>query len=175
MTDCIASASVENITKVARNIEPPTYLNVFGPTVDGSMVINDPRHNLEQYSDLFRGLDVMIGLTKTEAFHLLGNRELIEGVDRRKRDQIYRTLVTNLFQYHRNEILSAVEDEYTDWQSPGMHQSGNIRKAILQALGDGLFVSPAISVARFHSRPKQPFNHETGTFMDVGKIRKIFM
>lgn len=168
MTDCIGLAPVDNVTRVARNIEPPTYLNVFGPTVDGSMVINDPKQNLEQYSDLFRGLDLMIGLTKNEAYHLMGNQELKEGIERKKRDQIYRTLVTNLFLYHRNEIMSAVEDEYTDWQSPSMHQSGNIRKAILQALSDGLYIAPAINVARLHSRPKQPFNHETGSYMDIG-------
>ena len=30
----------------------------------------------------------------------------------------FRTLVRNLYDYHRSELLAAVTNEYTDWENP---------------------------------------------------------
>lgn len=151
------AATLDNITRAIRDIEPPTYLNIFGPAIDGSIVANDPQHNLKEHGDLFRELDLLVGVTKNEAFQLLGNQELTHGITREKRDEIYRTLVQNLFRFHRNEIFAAISDEYTDWHSP-LLQKDDIRNAVLKALGDGLYVAPVVNAARIHARPKRPFN-----------------
>lgn len=151
------AASLENITRAIREIDPPTFLTVFGPAIDGSIVANDPQHNLREHGDLFRELDLLVGVTKNEAFHLLGNQDVTQGMDKEKRDSIYRTLVQNLFRYHRNEILAAITDEYTDWKKP-LLQKEDARNAVMRALGDGLFVTPVINAARIHARPKRPFD-----------------
>lgn len=122
----------------------------YGPVVDGIFVNNDPAFNLENHGSLFQDLDLMIGLNLNEAFHLLSQKDVEFGIDISKRDAIFRTLVRNLYQYHRTEILYAITDHYTDWTDPKFHPN-SVRSTVLEALSDGLYAAPLMKLARLHA------------------------
>lgn len=71
-----------------------------------------------------------------------------------------RTLVHNLFNFHRNEIFDAILNEYTDWDNPKNHPK-TIRNNVLAALSDALFVAPLIRTARMHSTDELPKTSNT--------------
>lgn len=150
ISNCIRTRSVENITKASQEAEAPTFLTSFGPVVDGIFVNNDPAFNLENHGSLFQDLDLMIGLSVNEAFHLLSQKDIEFGIDLNKRDAIFRTLVRNLYQFHRTEILYAITDQYTDWTDP-KHHPNSLRSTVLEALSDGLYAAPLIKLARLHA------------------------
>ncbi|VDK75259.1 unnamed protein product [Litomosoides sigmodontis] len=148
---CMQDHSPQNITRAARKISTPTFLSRFAPIVDGQVVPNKPEALFGiQYGSLFRNVDLLVGLTSNPAFHLLPNDELRLGIDREKREKIFRTLIRNLYDFHRKEILAALINEYTDWDNPKDHPK-TIRNGVLAALSDVLFVAPLIETARLHS------------------------
>jgi hypothetical protein len=60
----------------------------------------------------------MAGIVTQPAHHLLPNLDLTEGITIEKRDRVLRTLVRNLFDYHRSEIFESIVNEYSDWDNP---------------------------------------------------------
>jgi len=78
------------------------------------------------------------------------NSDIEHGMELERRDKVYRTLVRNLFDYHRSEIFNAVLNEYTDWENPRNHPK-TIRNSLLAALGDALYTAPLVETARLHS------------------------
>ncbi|VDN19478.1 unnamed protein product [Gongylonema pulchrum] len=148
---CMQDHSPQNITRAARKIATPTFLSVFAPIVDGQVVPNKPDALFgSQYGSLFRDVDLLVGVTNNPAHHLLPNDDIRLGIDKEKRERIYRTLVRNLYDFHRKEILAAITNEYTDWENPKDHPK-TIRNGVLAALSDVLFVAPLIETARLHS------------------------
>lgn len=81
---------------------------------------------------------------------MLSNIDIENGIDKDKRNKILRTLVRNLFDFHRKEIFDAIITEYTDWDNPKNHPK-TIRNGILSTLADVLYTSPLIETARMHS------------------------
>ncbi|VDM98731.1 unnamed protein product [Thelazia callipaeda] len=148
---CMQDHSPQNITRAARKISTPTFLSRFAPIIDGQVVPNNPKTLFgTQFGSLFRDIDLLIGVTTNPAHHLLPNEDIRLGINKDKRDRIFRTLVRNLYDFHRKEILAAVTNEYTDWENPKGHPK-TIRNGVLAALSDVLFVAPLIETARLHS------------------------
>lgn len=80
---------------------------------------NHPHYSFNsKYGALFREIDLMVGTVSHPAHHLIPSADLENGVAVTKRNHILRTLVRNLFAYHRTEIFDAVVNEYTDWDNP---------------------------------------------------------
>ncbi|EFO24748.2 hypothetical protein LOAG_03741 [Loa loa] len=148
---CMQDHSPQNITRAARKISTPTFLSRFAPIVDGQVVPNKPEALFgTQYGSLFRNVDLLVGMTSNPAHHLLPNDDIRLGIDKEKREKIFRTLIRNLYDFHRKEILAALINEYTDWDNPKDHPK-TIRNGVLAALSDVLFVAPLIETARLHS------------------------
>ncbi|KAL3989801.1 Neuroligin-1 domain protein [Acanthocheilonema viteae] len=148
---CMQDHSPQNITRAARKISTPTFLSRFAPIIDGQVVPNKPEALFgTQYGSLFRNVDLLVGMTSNPAHHLLPNDDMRLGIDKEKRERIFRTLIRNLYDFHRKEILAALINEYTDWDNPKDHPK-TIRNGVLAALSDVLFVAPLIETARLHS------------------------
>ncbi|MFH4974303.1 hypothetical protein AB6A40_001012 [Gnathostoma spinigerum] len=172
---CMQDHSPQNVTKAAMKITVPTFLSAFAPIVDGQIVPNQPKTLFgAQFGALFREIDLMVGLASNPAHHLLSNEYLLEGIDSEQREKIFRTLVRNLYDYHRTEILAAITSEYTDWDNPKNHPK-TIRSGVLAALSDVLFTVPSIETARLHSLEGTEqtsrtymfhFAHETRHYME---------
>lgn len=162
---CMQDHGPDNITRAAQKIAVPTFLSAFAPIVDGQMVPNKPSALFgSQFGSLFRDVDLMVGVTSNPAHHLLSNEDLRHGIDKERREKIFRTLVRNLYDFHRTEILAAIINEYTDWENPKDHPK-TIRNGVLSALSDVLFIAPTVETARLHSLDE---NHrDSNTFMFV--------
>lgn len=153
---CIQDHNEKNLTLAAKKIHAPSFLNAFAPIVDGQIVPNHPKISFSpKFGALFRDIDLLLGTVNYPAHHLLPNSDLENGIEKEKRDKILRTIVRNLFDFHRKEIFDAVVTEYTDWDNPKNHPK-TIRNGILSTLGDVLYTSPLVETARMHSTDEVP-------------------
>uniref|UniRef100_A0A7E4V8S3 COesterase domain-containing protein n=1 Tax=Panagrellus redivivus TaxID=6233 RepID=A0A7E4V8S3_PANRE len=170
---CVQDHSEKNLTQAAKKLHAPTFLEAFAPIVDGQIVPNHPRISFSpKYGALFRDVDLLVGTVNAPAHHLMANADLERGIDKERRDKILRTLVRNLYDYHRKEILEAVTAEYTDWENPKQSPKA-LRNGLLNALSDVLFTAPLVETLRMHSTDEVPkvsntfffvFGHETRAF-----------
>ncbi|EPB77861.1 Carboxylesterase [Ancylostoma ceylanicum] len=118
---CMQDHPADNVTKAVQAIEIPTFLSGFAPIVDGQLIPNSPRISFSpQYGSLFREIDLLVGFSSHPAHYLLSNEDLKSGLSKERRQKIFRTLVRNLYEYHRSELLAAIINEYTDWENPRM-------------------------------------------------------
>lgn len=121
---CLQFHSQQNVTAAAQKIKPPSFLPSFAPIVDGQIVPNSPKFLFSpKFGALFRDIDLMVGHSSNPAHHLLPNLDLLEGISVEKRDRVLRTLVRNLFDYHRTEIFESIVNEYTDYDNPKVSQN----------------------------------------------------
>uniref|UniRef100_A0A0N5AJH8 COesterase domain-containing protein n=1 Tax=Syphacia muris TaxID=451379 RepID=A0A0N5AJH8_9BILA len=172
---CMQDHSTENVTQAARKIPSPTFLSKFGPIVDGQAVPHYPKRIFNvAYGNLFRDIDLLVGLTVHPAHHLMADDFYKYGMTKEDRKKILRTLVRNLYDYHRNEILAAIIKEYTDWDNPREHPR-KIRDGVLAALSDALFIAPLIDTARLHSTTLGASKHKSNTYMFVTVLPYIVL
>ncbi|KAK6036970.1 Carboxylesterase [Cooperia oncophora] len=116
---CMQDHPADNVTKAVQAISIPTFLSGFAPIVDGQLIPNSPRISFSnQYGSLFREIDLLVGFSSNPAHYLLSNEDLKSGLSKERRQKIFRTLVRNLYDYHRTELLAAIINEYTDWENP---------------------------------------------------------
>ncbi|TKR81310.1 hypothetical protein L596_015200 [Steinernema carpocapsae] len=168
---CMQDHSADNVTRASQKIAVPTFLSAFAPIVDGQMIPNHPKISFgAQFGSLFRDIDLMVGMVSNPAHHLMPNDDLLHGIDKARRDTIFRTLVRNLFDFHRNEILSAMINEYTDWDNPKDHPK-TVRNGVLNALSDVLYTAPLIETARLHSLEDAPKVSNTFLFVFAHETR----
>jgi hypothetical protein len=97
----------------------------------------------------------LAGIVSNPAHYLLPNIDLTEGITAEKRDRVLRTLVRNLYDYHRTEIFESIVNEYTDYDNP-KNNSKTIRNALINALNDVLYTAPLIETIRSHSTDEAP-------------------
>ncbi|GMT31215.1 hypothetical protein PFISCL1PPCAC_22512, partial [Pristionchus fissidentatus] len=161
---CMQDHSADNITRIAQSIHAPSFLTSFGPIIDGQLVPNKPTILFSpQFGNLFREVDLMVGTASFPSHHLLGDDELKNGMAAEKRDKMIRTLVRNLYKFHRNEIMAAIMNEYTDWSNP-KESSRALRDSVLSILTDSLYVAPLIRTLRAHSSDETSRNSKTFFF-----------
>ncbi|CAD5229299.1 unnamed protein product [Bursaphelenchus okinawaensis] len=148
---CIQEQSQINLTMAAQKIKAPTFTSAFAPIVDGQVVPNHPRFSFSpKFGSLFRDIDLLAGTVSHPSHHLLSHDDLSHGIHVEKRDKIIRTLVRNLFDFHRTEVFDAIVNEYTNWEEPANH-SRSIRDSLLNILGDILYVAPLVETLRMHA------------------------
>uniref|UniRef100_A0A1I8BGX7 COesterase domain-containing protein n=1 Tax=Meloidogyne hapla TaxID=6305 RepID=A0A1I8BGX7_MELHA len=174
---CIQEQNLQNLTNAAKKVSnlSPTFLSAFAPLIDGQVVPNHPSLSFSpKYGSLFREIDLLVGTVQHPAQHLIADQDMQNGLNVERRDKILRTLVRNIFDFHRSEILQAILNEYTDWENPKNH-SKSMRNGLMEILGDLLFTAPLIGTAKAHSLDEGPikaantfffvFAHETNTWM----------
>lgn len=116
--------------------------------------------------------ELLFGVTSIESYLDFSAQDLEFGFNETKRDRILRTFVRNVYNFHLNEIYSAlkvsnnfliviiriifrcffiyhVQNEYTDWERPPRNQLSS-RDAALEFLSDGHTVAPLIRLGYLH-------------------------
>uniref|UniRef100_A0A915MHX9 Carboxylesterase type B domain-containing protein n=1 Tax=Meloidogyne javanica TaxID=6303 RepID=A0A915MHX9_MELJA len=177
LLECMQEQNLLNLTNAAKKVSnlSPTFLSAFAPLIDGQVVPNHPSLSFSpKYGSLFREIDLLVGTVQHPAQHLIADQDMQNGLNIERRDKILRTLVRNIFDFHRSEILQAILNEYTDWENPKNH-SKSMRNGLMEILGDLLFTAPLIETAKAHSLDEGPikaantfffvFTHETNAWM----------
>ncbi|CAJ0956199.1 unnamed protein product, partial [Mesorhabditis belari] len=148
---CMQEKPPEAVSKAAQKIEVPTFLSAFAPIVDGQLIPNRPKVSFSsEFGSLFREIDLLVGTTTHPAHQFLSNEDLKNGLSAEKREKIFRTLVRNLYDFHRSEIYASIVNEYTDWDNP-QNNPKTIRNGVLGALSDVLYNAPLVETLRMHS------------------------
>ncbi|XP_035716581.1 neuroligin-1-like [Folsomia candida] len=143
----------------------PKFLSAYAPYVD-NVLLNNPKTLMESggqsssssssssqhfVQDQFLRAELLILFTTSEGVHELNDHELRAGFESDHRDKILRTLVRNVFNYHQQEILSIVRNEYTDWERPILHPIP-LRDSTVEALSDCVAIGPCLQVAGIHAK-----------------------
>ncbi|XP_066959144.1 neuroligin-4, X-linked-like isoform X1 [Macrobrachium rosenbergii] len=145
MVNCLKEKPLEELQTV--HVPSPQFLYAFGPSVDGIVIRNDYRREIRKRADeQTKEYDLLFGVVPHEAYDLLSNGAVENGVDAEGRDRIFRTMVRNSYDYHLNEVFISVVNEYTDWENPDASPAA-LRDATLAALGDSQYVAPLLKTA----------------------------
>ncbi|XP_011338292.1 neuroligin-4, Y-linked [Ooceraea biroi] len=178
IVDCLRESSLEELMQV--DIQPPTFLSAFGPSVDGVVIKPDFQKDLLSYlGPEFQGFgplpkkaehgapitsnnkyDLLFGVTTSEALWKFAEKDVLQGFEGERRDRIIRTYVRNAYVYHLTEIFYTVVNEYTDWERTVQHPV-NTKDACVQALSDAQFVAPLVQTGdlftlRHTKKPNNP-------------------
>ncbi|XP_055611267.1 neuroligin-4, Y-linked [Uranotaenia lowii] len=151
IVDCLRDVPLEEL--FAADIQPPSFLSAFGPSVDG-VVIRPGRTNQDIDETPVRGTskrsqgaagryDLLFGVVTGEALWRFSAADIQNGFEGERRDRILRTYVRNAYTYHLSEIFYTVVNEYTDWERTSTHPI-NTRDAAVAALSDAQFVAPLV-------------------------------
>ncbi|CAL4079488.1 unnamed protein product, partial [Meganyctiphanes norvegica] len=135
---CLRNVSAQQLV----NVGLPRYKfnAMFGPSVDGVVVPNDLKTRLTRVRDE-QQISVLFGVTQSDGFIDLNNRQASTGIDASERKRMFKTFVRNNYQEHLQEIYLAISKEYTDWGNPSQDPM-KIRDLTVEALSDGEFLSP---------------------------------
>uniref|UniRef100_A0A8W7PZ26 Carboxylesterase type B domain-containing protein n=1 Tax=Anopheles coluzzii TaxID=1518534 RepID=A0A8W7PZ26_ANOCL len=151
IVDCLRDVPLEEL--FGADIQPPSFLSAFGPSVDG-VVIRPGRSNQDIDELPVRGTskrsqgaagryDLLFGVVTGEALWRFSAADIQSGFEGERRDKILRTYVRNAYTYHLSEIFYTVVNEYTDWERTVQHPI-NMRDAAVSALSDAQFVAPLV-------------------------------
>uniref|UniRef100_A0A336M1U8 CSON010476 protein n=1 Tax=Culicoides sonorensis TaxID=179676 RepID=A0A336M1U8_CULSO len=153
IVDCLRDIPIENLLAV--DIQPPSFLNAFGPSVDGVVIrsghVNQEmddapmggRGQMKRSQNLPGRYDLLFGVVTGEALWRFSAHDIQNGFEGERRDRILRTYVRNAYTYHLSEIFYTIVNEYTDWERTNQHPI-NTRDAAVQALSDAQFVAPVV-------------------------------
>lgn len=96
--DCLRDKTVTELLSV--DLKIPAHLTVFGPVIDGIVIPNNPALLMSKPNSIFSRYELLFGLTKSESYNLFSMYDERHGIDLSRRDQLLRTLIRNLFNYH---------------------------------------------------------------------------
>lgn len=145
--------------------------NRFVPTVDGDLVVNDPKRLIQlsesQHVDeveFFRSLDIISGFNEYDgAIMLLFSMEPDEletwGRPSPDTKMAYVGGLVRAMQQHDypEDIIQLIASEYTNWTSP--NDEHELRLQLLKLLTDITFGVPALEMAHLHERSTSSSNN----------------
>lgn len=148
---CLKAVPSEDLTGVY--IRPPKYHSAFGPVVDRRTIVPaDVAYLMEKGSAAapsFPQTGLLVGLCGDSGYAYFDRQDddalLSEG-----RGQVFlRTLVQNLFRYHRQKVYDILAYHYRDWERP--KDAVAMRDSLVSLVSDGLFAAPSIQAIRYHA------------------------
>ncbi|XP_022240829.1 neuroligin-4, X-linked-like isoform X1 [Limulus polyphemus] len=163
MVECLRDQPIEHILKVELTV--PDYLTAFGPVVDGIVIPNEPEVLMRDYNDLYNQYDLLLGVSRMEFYFKFSANEERYGIEEDRRNNLFQTLVKNVYTYHLQEIFYVIENEYTDWEKAIQHPI-NILESTADAMGDGIVVGPLLKSAEYRAKGNKKtflfvFGHQT--------------
>lgn len=146
IVDCLRDVSLDEL--LSADIQPPSFLSAFGPSVDG-VTIRPGRTN-QDMDDSSKGgkrsnvpFDLMFSVVTGEALWKFSASDIQNGFEGDHRDKIIRTYVRNAYNFHLSEIFYTIVNEYTDWERTNQHPIIT-RDAAVSALSDAQYVAPLL-------------------------------
>ncbi|CAD6227475.1 GSCOCT00001162001.2-RA-CDS [Cotesia congregata] len=177
IVDCLRETRLEDL--MSADVQAPTFLSAFGPSVDGVVIKPDFHKDLLSYlGPEFQGsgqlpkrsdpgmpitsnnkYDLLFGVTTSEALWRFAEKDVQAGFEGERRDRIIRTYVRNAYTYHLTEIFYTIVNEYTEWERTMQHPS-NTRDGCVRALSDAQFVAPLVQTGDLFTlrHTRQPNN-----------------
>lgn len=162
IVDCLREVPLSKLMKA--DIQSPSHLSSFGPSVDGVVIKHNFRKDMLTNSDFlsskqssespFNKYDLLFGVVSNEVLSRFSLQDLNSGFNTQRRDKILRTFIRNAYAYHLSEIFYAVVNEYTDWD-----RSVNplaVLEATVAALSDALYNAPLVQTGDILSTPPLP-------------------
>lgn len=147
---CLREKAVPALISAGSRVETPEFLHSFGPSVDGVVIEDEYEANKKKLSHRLSRYDLLFGVTQAESYFTLSADDNQYGMELDRRNRLLRTFVRNTYQFHLQEILATIINEYTDWEKTILHPV-NIRDETLEALGDAQYVAPLVKTADLHS------------------------
>lgn len=147
---CLREKTVATLISAGSRVETPEFLHSFGPSVDGVVIEDEYESNKKKLSHRLSRYDLLFGVTQAESYFTLSSDDNQYGMELDRRNRLLRTFVRNTYQFHLQEILATIINEYTDWERTVLHPV-NIRDETLEALGDAQYVAPLVKTADLHS------------------------
>nr|XP_027205808.1 uncharacterized protein LOC113799389 [Dermatophagoides pteronyssinus] len=125
-------------------------------------------------SDLFAANhyhgDILFGVTRVQCpLDVFTGYEERYGINVERRNQILRTLIRNLFDFHQQTIFWTLINEYTDWSRPSEHPI-NLLDSTIDILGHSLVLAPLIETVELYAKsmpdrfPYNTKNNKDATF-----------
>ena len=112
---CLREKSSSALLNASRRVETPEFLNAFGPSIDGVVIEDEYESNKKKLSHRLSRYDLLFGVTQADSFFALSAEDNQYGMEVDRRNRLLRTFVRNTYQFHLQEILATVVNEYTDW------------------------------------------------------------
>ena len=150
---CLRDKPVSALT--GTRVEAPEFLHAFGPSIDGVVVEDEYEFNHKKLSDRLSRYDLLFGATQSESYFSFSAEDNQFGIEADRRNRLLRTFVRNSYQFHLQEILATIVNEYTDWEKAVLHPI-NIRDETLEALSDAQYVAPLVRTADLHAAQRHP-------------------
>ncbi|CAB4059050.1 NLGN [Lepeophtheirus salmonis] len=150
LMNCLRNKPVKELLHVKINV--PMYTTPFGPNVDGIVIEDSPEKLLrqEKYLNILSRLDIMFGLTSSEAFHQFPAPTVTYGVTSEYLETILRSFLLSTYKQNSDTILNSILNEYTDYRIP---QENNItnRNNMFKIFSDAKVAAPLLKMAEIHS------------------------
>jgi len=121
----------------------------LGPSIDNVVVEDEYAVNKKKLAHRLSRYDLLFGVTQAESFFSFSAEDNQYGIEADRRNRLLRTFVRNTYQFHLQEILATIINEYTDWEKSVLHPI-NIRDETLEALSDGQYIAPLVKTAELH-------------------------
>lgn len=168
IVDCLRDTHLDDLFAV--EIQAPSFLTAFGPSVDGVVIRtglsnqdsdDSPtgRVTTKRSQDASGRYDLLFSVVTGEALWRFSAVDIQSGFEGERRDKIIRTYVRNAYTYHLSEIFYTVVNEYTDWERTSQHPI-NTRDAAVAALSDAQFVAPLVHTGDLLAPPPALPNQE---------------
>lgn len=144
--------SVDEILRLMKHAPDFRYASRMGPVVSNMFFpFTDAEHLYSRPGTAFKRADLLLGVTKSEALHLLNQN----GIDEANFRRSVRTFVRQNFVFHQQKIFDILVNFYTDWTKMASNNKLQITHAFMESLmnllGDANYVAPAFQMARLHS------------------------
>ncbi|CAG0893241.1 unnamed protein product [Cyprideis torosa] len=102
---CFRARTLEELLLAARAVRVPAMSTLFGPVVDGVVVLFKPTDG-DHTSDLLARFDVMQGVVRAESFHLFSSREIQYGLQEREMNQMISDFVKNVYSQKSRDVYA---------------------------------------------------------------------
>jgi len=132
----------------------PLFGAESGPTLDGSVLFPSPSPFDTGSGSALSRMELMVGVTRSEALSLLGQMQLERGVDAATFGAMLRRHVADSYSSHQREIYEILSHQYSSWErsaDDGPETDAEIRDKLVELLGDALYVSPAVKASLAHA------------------------
>ncbi|XP_064638758.1 neuroligin-4, X-linked-like isoform X2 [Lineus longissimus] len=145
---CLRELSASDLMEA--EVRAPKYFEPFGPVIHKSSILPQPVKQLMERAamDAERS-ELLIGVMKNEGFCFFEEEEIQNGITPSKRDKIIRTLVKNIYEFHKQKVYDIISHHYMDYEREPDNET--LLNNMMDMLGDVLFAAPAIDLARRHS------------------------
>src|SRR6218665_1598835 len=151
LVSCLKVVPSEDIA--AADIRAPKYLSAFGPVIDRrTVLVTDVSYLMEKATmsaPSFPLTGLLLGVSSEVGYDFFTRNETDGLPGEWPRQVSLRTLIQNVYHYHRQKIYDILAYHSRDWERP--RDPVVLRDNLLGLVSDGLFVAPSVQTIRLHS------------------------